>query len=68
MYYWEVTFDNGKTEYWQSKKANYNFTKLFKEEAKVHVVKAKPLTKLVYLWKKRKQRSFTVTLEQKKTY
>ena len=68
MYYWEVTFDNGKTEYWQSKKANYNFTKLFKEEAKVHIVKAKQLTKLVYLWKKRKQRSFTVTLEQKKTY
>ena len=52
MYYWEVTYDNGKIEYWQSKKANYNFTKLFKEEAKVHIVKAKPLTKLVYLWKK----------------
>ena len=63
MYYWEITYDNGKIEYWQSKKSSYNFKKMFKEEAKVHIVKAKPLTKFVYLWKKRKQRCFTVTLE-----
>lgn len=61
MFYWKIIYENGKVEYWQSKKSTYNFKQMFKTTPRIE--KAEPITRLVYLWYKRKQPSFTITLE-----
>lgn len=61
MYYWKITFDNGTIEYWQSKRSTYNFVNMAGDYP-LKIKKAEPISKLVYLFHKRRQH-FTVTLQ-----
>lgn len=63
-YYWEVKFDNGTIEYWESKNYAYNFKKMSIKDGTIKVIVAKPITKIVYLFCKwYHKQNFTVILD-----